>query len=39
MRAVADCSPLGYSLYDFPLTSRVAWQALAAPHGRRASCT
>jgi hypothetical protein len=39
MRAVADCSPLGYSLYDFPLTSRVAWQALTAPHAPRASCT
>jgi hypothetical protein len=30
MRAVADCSALGYSLYDFPLTSRATWQALAA---------
>ena len=31
MRAVADCAPLGYSLYDFPITSSAAWQALAAP--------
>ena len=31
MRAVADCSPLGYSLYDFPLTSRASWEALASP--------
>jgi hypothetical protein len=40
MRAVADCAPLGYSLYDFPLTGRAAWQALnAAPaaDGRRCS--
>jgi hypothetical protein len=31
MRAVADCSPLGYSLYEFPITSRVNWRALTAP--------
>lgn len=31
MRAVADCSPLGYSLYEFPLTSRATWKALATP--------
>ena len=31
MRAVADCSPLGYSLYEFPLTSRATWRALTAP--------
>jgi hypothetical protein len=30
MRAVADCSPLGYSLYEFPLTSQAAWRALAS---------
>jgi hypothetical protein len=29
MRAVADCEPLGYSLYAFPGTSRAAWNALA----------
>jgi hypothetical protein len=31
MRAVADCAPLGYSLYDFPITRQAAWQALASP--------
>ncbi len=31
MRAVADCSPLGYSLYEFPLTSRATWKALRTP--------
>jgi hypothetical protein len=31
MRAVADCSPFGYSLYEFPITTRAAWSALAAP--------
>ena len=31
MRAVADCNPLGYSLYEFPLTSRAAWKALTTP--------
>lgn len=31
MRAVADCAPLGYSLYEFPITSQAAWRALAAP--------
>lgn len=31
MRAVADCSPLGYSLYEFPLTSRSTWKALTTP--------
>jgi hypothetical protein len=31
MRAVADCAPLGYSLYAFPGTRRAAWTALAAP--------
>jgi hypothetical protein len=37
MRAVAACSPLGYSLYDFPLTSGASWRALTAPRsaGRR----
>jgi hypothetical protein len=30
MRAVADCSPVGYSLYEFPLTSPAAWRALTA---------
>lgn len=31
MRAVADCSPLGYSLYEFPLTGPADWRALEAP--------
>lgn len=28
MHAVADCAPLGYSLYAFPGTRRAAWTAL-----------
>lgn len=39
MRAVADCAPLGYSLYDFPLTSRASWRALANPPAGGESCT
>jgi hypothetical protein len=42
MRAVADCSPLGYSLYEFPLTARASWSALAArpaPSAGHAACT
>jgi hypothetical protein len=31
MRAVANCAPLGYSLYAFPRTRRAAWTALTAP--------
>ena len=31
MQAVADCSPLGYSLYGFSVTRRATWPALAAP--------
>jgi hypothetical protein len=43
MRAVADCGPLGFSLYAFPTTDRAAWTALTRPlpaqvAGRR-SCT
>jgi hypothetical protein len=37
MRAVAACSPLGFSLYSFPATSRAAWIALTAPLSDRAS--
>jgi hypothetical protein len=38
MRAVADCSPVGFSLYEFPLTRRATWTALntapaASPSG------
>jgi hypothetical protein len=31
MHAVADCAPLGYSLYEFPITSRATWTALTSP--------
>jgi hypothetical protein len=31
MQAVADCAPLGYSLYEFPITSRATWAALRSP--------
>jgi hypothetical protein len=31
MRAVADCGPLGYSLYEFPITRRAVWRSLTAP--------
>jgi hypothetical protein len=31
MHAVADCAPLGFSLYAFPGTSRATWTALTAP--------
>jgi hypothetical protein len=41
MRAVADCAPLGFSLYAFPRTTRAAWTALTAPLPAHAagSCT
>jgi hypothetical protein len=41
MRAVADCAPAGYSLYEFPITSRAAWTALttAPDAAARRSCT
>ena len=31
MRAVAECAPLGYSLYEFPITSQATWKALSSP--------
>jgi hypothetical protein len=31
MRAVADCAPLGYSLYAFPTTRPATWTALTTP--------
>lgn len=31
MRAVAECGPIGYSLYPFPQTRRGAWRVLGAP--------
>jgi hypothetical protein len=33
MDAVARCQPVGYSLYDFPITSAAAWARLAAAPG------
>jgi hypothetical protein len=40
MRAVADCSPLGYSLYAFSVTRQATWSALARPPARdRRPCT
>lgn len=39
MQAVADCAPLGYSLYDFPITRRAAWKALEAPPTADRPCT
>jgi hypothetical protein len=39
MQAVADCSPLGYSLYAFSIMTTANWRALhALPAGRR-PCT
>jgi hypothetical protein len=38
--AVADCDPLGYSLYAFPSTHRAAWRALdSRPKTRAGACT
>lgn len=31
MGAVADCAPLGYSLYAYSVTRQETWKALAAP--------
>src|SRR5215467_6708979 len=39
MRAVADCSPLGYSLYAFSVTRRATWKALAAPPAAHRACS
>lgn len=36
MQAVAECSPVGYSLYSFPTTRPAAWTALTAPPRRPA---
>ena len=38
MRAVADCSPLGYSLYAFSVTKQATWKALAAPPAAGRAC-
>jgi hypothetical protein len=37
MHAVADCAPLGFSLYAFPGTHRATWTALTAPLPARAA--
>jgi hypothetical protein len=40
LQAVGDCSPLGYSLYAFSITSQVTWKALeASPVGAGRPCT
>ena len=39
MRAVADCSPLGYSLYAFSVTRQATWKALAAPPAAHRACS
>jgi hypothetical protein len=38
MRAVADCGPLGYSLYAFSVTRQATWKALAVRPTARGSC-
>ena len=39
MRAVADCAPVGYSLYEFPITSRATWSALRTSPAAGPACT
>jgi hypothetical protein len=39
MQAVADCEPLGYSLYAYSVTRQTTWKALAAPPAARRSCS
>ncbi len=40
MRAVADCHPLGYSLYAFSVTRQASWKALDARRaGSGRACT
>jgi hypothetical protein len=40
MRAVGDCSPLGYSLYAFSVTPQTTWKALATrPAAGGRACT
>jgi hypothetical protein len=38
MRAVADCSPLGYSLYAFSVTRQATWKALQVRPAAGRSC-
>ena len=35
--AVADCAPLGYSLYAFPSTRRATWKMLSVPRRAHAA--
>jgi len=40
LRAVADCSPLGYSLYAFSVTRQATWKALTrSPAGDGRPCS
>ena len=39
MRAVADCSVFGYSLYAFSVTRQATWTALTAPPVASRSCS
>jgi hypothetical protein len=39
MGAVADCSPLGYSLYAFSVTRQATWKALAGLPAAGRSCS
>jgi hypothetical protein len=39
MDAVARCAPVGYSLYDFPLTSQPTWTALASTPPPAGTCS
>jgi hypothetical protein len=39
MGAVADCSPLGYSLYAFSVTRQATWKALAALPAAGRACS
>ena len=38
VQAVGDCAPLGYSLYEFPGTSRTAWSLLRSPPPTAGAC-
>jgi len=39
MSAVADCAPLGYSLYEFPITSKATWEELRSPPATAGTCS
>jgi hypothetical protein len=38
VQAVGDCAPVGYSLYEFPSTSRAAWSLLRSPPPPAGGC-